>query len=143
MYIFVYGTLKQGFGNHRFLLEAEFIGAATTDREYFLSDCGFPFASETGSQTLQVVGEVYRVDDPQIANRVDQLEGHPTFYERKQVPVTIKASGVQIPDCWMYLVPEETASRYPACPIIKDHYHWRPHEHIRKPSLADTVSAFS
>jgi len=138
MYMFVYGTLKSGFGNNRLLQTSEFIGDATTDRPYLLTDCGFPFASETGNKLLPVMGEVYRVDDPTAQQRIDGLEGHPNFYERKQVPVTMTASGVQIPGCWMYLVPEQTAGRYGLCPITKGHFKWRhqvdtgapAHEHL-------------
>lgn len=81
--VFVYGSLMRGFGNHRTLRGAAFVGGAVTAPRYTLVDLGaFPALLEGGDTA--VVGELYDVP-PAVLPRVDALEGHPTFYERKRV----------------------------------------------------------
>jgi gamma-glutamylcyclotransferase (GGCT)/AIG2-like uncharacterized protein YtfP len=44
MFVFVYGTLKKGYGNHRLLENSKFIGNAKVRFEK-ISSCGFPRSS--------------------------------------------------------------------------------------------------
>jgi gamma-glutamylcyclotransferase (GGCT)/AIG2-like uncharacterized protein YtfP len=95
---FVYGTLKQGFGNHWLMEElmesrhARFLGAGLTSRKFPLV-CGpfrVPFLLHTPSPCgHHVRGEVYEIDDFALA-RLDDLEGITKgHYERKQIDVTM------------------------------------------------------
>jgi gamma-glutamylaminecyclotransferase len=78
--VFVYGTLLAGEGNHALLQTARFIGAARTPPGFGLYDLGaFPGLVRGGQAA--VVGEVYEVDAPTLA-ALDDLEDHPTFYQR-------------------------------------------------------------
>jgi gamma-glutamylaminecyclotransferase len=106
-HVFVYGTLKHGFGNHRALLrDATFVGKGTTILPFVMrSNGGFPVvlrhrADETGL-AHNISGEIYEVDDT-VLRQLDGLEGHPNWYEREEVAVDVADTGVQ-QSCWMYI----------------------------------------
>jgi len=86
----VYGTLKQGWGNHSLLSkDPKFVGSVGIDT---LDGVGFPIIKLGDAYELLV--EVYEVDEGELL-RLDGLEGYrightPTFYERKQVEVTLE-----------------------------------------------------
>lgn len=102
--VFVYGTLKKGYGNNRLLQGSSFLGKDKTKEEYILGDVGFPYAfpsyvfSEiTPPQDLfkPVLGEVYEVDE-ETFSRLDHLEGVPYHYKRE----VIETEGGH--SAWMY-----------------------------------------
>lgn len=85
----VYGSLREGLGNHRCL------GIPNEDHvrqedgiisEGFrmVSLGGFPGLLQTTDPT-DIVVEVYEVKTPGAARRLDALEGYPSFYDRKIV----------------------------------------------------------
>jgi gamma-glutamylcyclotransferase (GGCT)/AIG2-like uncharacterized protein YtfP len=90
MKVFVYGTLKRGYGNHRLLENATLIDEAVTDVKFDMIAGGFPvvFESDTG---LPLTGEVYQVDAATLQS-LDNLEGEGTMYFRKEVPVSLANS---------------------------------------------------
>jgi gamma-glutamylaminecyclotransferase len=45
--VFVYGTLQQGFSNHRYLAGSKFLGRARTEKKYALYSAGLPFVIMT------------------------------------------------------------------------------------------------
>jgi len=68
----VYGTLKQGHGNHRLLTDSKFLGKASVKgRMYHLG--GFPGVRLDEPGTVQV--ELYEVDNDTL-RRLDRLEGY-------------------------------------------------------------------
>jgi gamma-glutamylcyclotransferase (GGCT)/AIG2-like uncharacterized protein YtfP len=84
--IFVYGTLKRGYGNWERLLKdrAEFLGEAVSiDKTYAMWLTGFPLLADTrnGSGSY-VVGELFEVSD-EVLSDLDRLEGHPGWYCRE------------------------------------------------------------
>lgn len=89
MKVFVYGTLKQGYGNHR-LLEREgvvFWDEAKTYDKFDMINSGFPvlIPSEHG---LPVKGEVYDIgDNEDILRSLDALEGEGVMYDRRDITV--------------------------------------------------------
>jgi len=93
--LFVYGTLKRPWGNHRLLVEhkSRFIGDATTLEQFVLTD-GFPYVWKPSVKFRgiytdylgQVVGELYAVTHEGLA-AVDRLEGHPNYYRRTPIQV--------------------------------------------------------
>lgn len=100
--VFVYGTLKQGYGNHRLLTEAEKLGTAIV-QDVTLYDMGFPVAIDSDGDF--VTGEVYRVDDEETMQRLDWLEGYPSFYDRKLVDT-------EHGQAWMYFQTEVNNLRH-------------------------------
>lgn len=102
--VFVYGTLKQGHGNHRAYLEgnsgAHFLGRCYIDGAYGIADLGyFPCVVKTKDGVdRKVVGEVYVVDSNTL-DSLDCLEGHPDWYRREQVDTPWKKA-------WCYFMPD-------------------------------------
>ena len=93
MYIFVYGTLKQGFHNHSLLEDAEFICEATTKEKYPMVNIEeyFPYLLNKKGVGHYIKGEVYRMDDA-ILLLLDILEGYPEHYTRETIEVLSKGS---------------------------------------------------
>lgn len=93
MKLMVYGTLKQGYGNNILLRDATLLGTAITLRPFVLFNCGFPKAvpftqDEVNFPLLPVMGEVYEVNERTLS-RCDSLEGHPDWYRRVDVRVSM------------------------------------------------------
>ena len=96
----VYGTLKQGYGNHRLLVEQEFIGCGTTVESYSMKCFGVPMVFDTDDNRVGPIAvEVYSVTKDQLTGPLDRLEGHPTFYCRKKINIRI---GNETHKCWLY-----------------------------------------
>ena len=70
--LFVYGTLKQGYGNHRHIRGATFLGEARLDGYCIYSLGGFPGISPL--EDSFVIGELYEITD-EMLDRCDYLEG--------------------------------------------------------------------
>lgn len=102
--VFVYGTLRSGQGNHRRLARARFLGEAQTAPRYTLISIGCPGLLEGGETA--VFGELYEVDSSTLAS-LDQLEGHPHFYERRPVDVP------ECPGAIAYFLPAEEYATEP------------------------------
>lgn len=73
--LFVYGTLKRGFKNHRHIADQRFVGEARTAPGYQLYDLGdYPGLVADGTDTLGVNGELWEVDAAGLV-RLDEFEG--------------------------------------------------------------------
>lgn len=82
--VFVYGTLKKGFGNHAILRESKFVKEDMLPISA-LSGIGFPFATFTDDPTAPLLkGEIYEVTDESTLRRLDMLEGSPDWYVRTE-----------------------------------------------------------
>lgn len=82
----VYGTLRKGYGNHRILdnEHCEYLGTQRTTPEFKMVTLGgFPGVIPDGSSSVTI--EVYRVNHPTVDQRLDWLEGYPSFYQKTQV----------------------------------------------------------
>ena len=124
-YVFVYGTLKKGHGNHRLIADAEPVGAATsTDPTFDMTDVGFPYCYVNGRSFVR--GELYHLGmATAILSRLDMLEGYPHHYNRTVFPF-ITDEGDTF-SAWMYNV--EKTHRRPGTPIRPDEDNvliWRP-----------------
>jgi gamma-glutamylaminecyclotransferase len=95
--VFVYGSLRKGFGNHRLLAVpgARLIMAKSrTEPGYELRDLGaFPGMVRGGAGA--VIGEVYEVDEATLA-ALDRLEGHPRFYTRSRIALRDLEAGAAV-----------------------------------------------
>lgn len=107
--LFVYGTLKQGFHNHRFLEGAKFLGVDTTkDSDFAIFDLGFcPAVGRCGDD--RVAGELYEIDDSTL-DLCDMLESNGRLYTREIVAL----SGGD--EAWMYLI---NGDRLGMCSIVQ------------------------
>ncbi|MDQ2695481.1 MAG: gamma-glutamylcyclotransferase [Pseudomonadota bacterium] len=92
--VFVYGTLRRGGSNHRWLRGAPRLGAHRTAAQFTLLDLGpYPAAVAGGRTALR--GEVYAVDAARLA-LLDRLEDCPREYRRQRIPTPFGAA-------WIYL----------------------------------------
>lgn len=83
-YLFVYGTLKRGYRNHRLIEGQQFIQESITQAVYRLYDNGsYPclVRSEPG---LAIQGEIYLVE-ASLFRLLDRLEGVPDLYRREEM----------------------------------------------------------
>ena len=98
--LFVYGTLKRGYSNHSLLSAGHFAGEAVTIEEYGFylgtdkyapNEPEIPFLlanPKTGDAAVQVRGELWEVDSITLT-QLDELEGHPDWYQRKTITVNL------------------------------------------------------
>lgn len=126
-HVFVYGTLKDGFSNNRLLKDAEFISRGCTILPYRMYETGgFPVVFQE-HQDGNVSGECYAVTDEQL-KRLDSLEGHPNFFERREIAVDLGDTGIQ-QTCWMYFGNTDWWSYTPDLPVVKKQadgaFNWR------------------
>ena len=106
--IFTYGSLMRGFGNNDLLNDSTFVGNALTEGRFTMIHLGgFPGVVAHGNTSIH--GELWDVDE-EVLDRLDQLEGHPDFYERTEIRVLRASPGTSpIPSEWedaeVYLLP--------------------------------------
>lgn len=87
----VYGSLREGLGNHRVIAGNEFVVQTTLSGNYrMVSLGGFPGVMPTENPTAPIVVEVYRVESPDRMQSLDWLEGYRgpgenNFYDRQTV----------------------------------------------------------
>ena len=72
--VFVYGTLKMGYHNHRLLEGAEFKGIGVI-HNYGVFGMPYGIPGVKAHEGSYVVGEIYSVDE-KILERLDMLEGY-------------------------------------------------------------------
>lgn len=100
----VYGTLKKGFGNYySYLTSSKHLGNGTTKDKYPLVVDGLPYLIEKKGEGYNVNVDVFKVSDDKLKH-LDQLESHPRWYKRKQVPIIVKDRELM---CWVYFNPQE------------------------------------
>jgi gamma-glutamylcyclotransferase (GGCT)/AIG2-like uncharacterized protein YtfP len=99
--VFVYGSLKKGFGNHGFLSQSEFLGDATTvDSRFRMVSLGsFPGVYDVGNDKIK--GEIYSVNHYTLRN-LDRLESEGSFYSRRTF--SFELSNGQIIDSYIYIL---------------------------------------
>jgi gamma-glutamylcyclotransferase (GGCT)/AIG2-like uncharacterized protein YtfP len=108
--VFVYGTLKEGFGNYEYYLAGN-PGVKKLGRCYIRGDYrmytngAFPMVVEGSdpSGDLPIVGEVFEIDENTL-HSLDALEGHPDWYCRQKVETPWKKA-------WVYIMPD--TGRFP------------------------------
>ncbi len=109
--IFVYGSLKKGFGNHAFLnrhADTQFCGSTQTDHCYKMAgykNGSFPYVLPASVSLdlpeIRINGEIYEVSEACLES-LDRLEGHPHYYTRCQIYID------RIP-VYIYLIIDESS----------------------------------
>lgn len=100
----VYGTLRSGYGNHRWLKDSKFIAVGKTAGKHTMYASGIPFVVEE-EPTSQIVVEVYDCTETVIKNSLDVLEGHPGSYNRRVTDIILE-NGETV-KAWLYFYPGE------------------------------------
>lgn len=105
--VFVYGSLKEGFGNYPYhLSNAVKLGTFFTAPEYTMYSLGgFPAVCLGGDTSIY--GEVFRVTEEEMEG-LDRLEGFPSFYNRKLINTPWGKA-------WMYYIEELTGDHDKVC----------------------------
>lgn len=104
--VFVYGSLKSGFGNHVLFQQSptsSYLGQGTTAQSAYdmFSFGAFPACVKNHTDAAhKISGEVYSVD-AHTFQKLDRLEGNGRFYLREQVEVEVDGN---IQQAWMYLL---------------------------------------
>lgn len=90
--IFVYGTLKRGYYNERFIPNetiSKMWYGGTNASLYTIKGASYPALIDVNSGNL-VMGELYEIKDEfldDVIDACDHLEGHPYFYRREIIDV--------------------------------------------------------
>lgn len=124
MKLFVYGTLKSGYGNNKWCLDgAVSLGQAITHKTYKLLNGGFPIASNKGENKLPIIGEIFEINEGHLAS-CDSLEGHPSFYTRRTI--TAETQDGQQHEVFIYEMDREYGEN--VCDVVSvdgnDYYVW-------------------
>lgn len=126
--LFVYGTLKKGYGNHaRYLSSSRFVGDAVTLDAFAMSSGAIPFVCPARFVPNPIFhghvrGEVYEVDRA-TRDATDRLEGHPDFYTRSAADVMLLSTNERI-KAEMYLILRPLGS-YLDRPDVTRRLEWR------------------
>ena len=124
--VFVYGSLKNGYGNHSLLNGSEFINIATTVDKFIMIDLGaFPAVIDFGNDNDRntISGELYLVNDT-VLERLDQLEGHPDWYQRRVVNINNNGDNE---NAYMYIMQEDSfqdITTLTVCDVSNGVYNW-------------------
>jgi len=97
--VFVYGTLRQGEGNHRLLSNSKLVNKGKTVNKYCMTTNGCPFVNKYIQQS-NIIGEVYEVPNVAEMYNLDMLESHPNWYYREVIQVRLDDG--KIVDAWIY-----------------------------------------
>lgn len=98
--VMVYGTLKGGHPNHGAITGAEFLGRHCLEG-YQMVDLGWYPGVIKGGENTKIFGEVYKITK-EMLSIMDSIEGHPNYYERKEVDIEEHGGKT-----WIYLLPSE------------------------------------
>ena len=106
--LFVYGTLKRGLGNHRFLAGQEFLGETATEPCYRVIDLRrYPGLILDEANGLAVKGELWSVS-ARCIEALDEFEGEAGQFVRQ--PVRIPGRGLVHAYFWNCTIPRDARS---------------------------------
>ncbi|MCF6340013.1 MAG: gamma-glutamylcyclotransferase [Sulfurimonas sp.] len=88
-FLFVYGSLKKGFDNHKLLDKyAKRVGKASTVGKFAMYEDSFgnyPYLVK--EPITKVMGELYEIKRKELLDKIDAFEGAPAYYQRKKIKV--------------------------------------------------------
>ncbi len=109
IWLATYGTLKKGYNNYNlYLTNSKFMGSGTTQEMYPLIIKDLPYLIEDIGTGFQVEVDVFKINRT-VLERIDELEIHPTWYRRKQIPILLYGNTVT---CWIYFSMTESIGSY-------------------------------
>lgn len=107
IWIATYGTLKKGYNNYELhLTNSTYIGSGTTQDKYPLIIKDMPYLIEEVGAGHQIEVDIFTIDQ-QVLERLDELEDHPNWYRRKEIPINLNG---KIYSCWLYFNITESIS---------------------------------
>jgi len=109
MKVFVYGSLKRGYPNHRYLEgnNSEFLGESTLVGHRLYHVSFFPGLVESEDPREIVHGETYDVSQVTLSV-LDQLEGEGYLYKRQLITVLLDNVPVEAyAYLWLPRIPED------------------------------------
>lgn len=88
-YLFVYGSLKKGFDNHRLLDKyAKRVGKAFTVRKFGMFEDNFGnYPYLVPEPIYKIEGELYQISRRELLEEIDEFEGSPDYYQREKIKV--------------------------------------------------------
>ena len=89
IYLFSYGSMKTNFRNNFRLKNEISLGEAKTKNKYNMYPApsyNYPYAIES-EKKFQLNGELFELITPNIINIIDEFEGVPYYYYRKEIDV--------------------------------------------------------
>ena len=97
--LFVYGTLKKGYGNHRIIQKSEYSWDFISVQKFDLSDYGFPclYPNDHGKKAK---GEIYKLTKEDFIF-TDRLESNGSLYRREIQKFYNCNKAV---DAWIYII---------------------------------------
>lgn len=96
----VYGTLKKDYNNyHHYLKGSAYVGSGETMNKYPLIINGLPYVMSKKGKGFNVDVDVFLVSQNTLKS-LDSLEGHPTWYERKQINILMSNGTTMV--AWLY-----------------------------------------
>lgn len=109
-YIFVYGTLKHGYRNHKLLHDQDLVGCGYTDQDRFFlakeKQAKFPIALFDNREHVRarLYGEIYKVQ-PEVILDLDNLESNGILFKRFPLLINYfqKIGGPYTLRCWVYI----------------------------------------
>lgn len=102
VFLFVYGTLKQGEPGHELMVNARFVSRVMKNHLRWIRDAEYPSCIETEDPASYVVGEIWEVPVEDLP-LMDEYEGE--NYERKMLRDS---------NLYAYLLKENTADSFAA-----------------------------
>lgn len=100
VFLFVYGTLKEGEPGHELMVNARFVSTVLKTNLRWIRDAEYPSCIETEDVTDYVVGEIWEIPNEDLP-LMDEYEG--TNYVRKM----LKKSNL-----YAYLLKDKHADEY-------------------------------
>jgi gamma-glutamylcyclotransferase (GGCT)/AIG2-like uncharacterized protein YtfP len=100
VFLFVYGTLKQGEPGHELMVNARFVGTVMKTNLRWIRDAEYPSCIETDDPTDFVVGEIWEVPVEDLS-LMDEYEG--SNYVRKML---------QHSNLYAYLLKDKAVDEY-------------------------------
>jgi gamma-glutamylaminecyclotransferase len=117
--VFVYGTLKKGFSNHRLLAGSEYLGTAQTVEKYAMYSTGTPIVLKEEAVS-PIHGELYRVNEETLV-ALDSLEGHPDWYRREEINIYVDGEqGRYQETAWLYFSLDKRGDLVPEGKYLKE-----------------------
>lgn len=88
-FLFVYGSLKKGFDNHKLLEKStKRLGKATTINKFGMFEDSFGNYPYLITKPISKIdGELYQINRKELLDEIDEFEGAPDYYQRKKIKV--------------------------------------------------------